>query len=683
MVSFRLKLQGQLLVPVLCVMVIGITALQFFTYWKSSDLLEEEIIRSISRERDAAVRNVDAWFKSSAARLKNWSKDKHFVKTLEGDATARQDVEAFAATTLKDFPSLFDVELADATGKILAGTSPDDNNIDLSTRDYFKASMRGETFISQPLLSKRTGQPVVVISTPVKNDAGEVLGVLLQVMTFSTLYDSILAPIKIGEHGYTFAVDDTGMIIGHPEKELVMKKSIADRDYGKAILGQESGTVKYYYPEQKQWKVMIFGRAEIPRWRIAVSAPLGELLAPLKNMRNMAVVGAIIIIAIAAAVIFLIVRRIVQAIHNSVDNASRIAAGSTDIDVPEALANKQDEIGELARAFKTMAANLRLKIDEITEQSAMAKSKAEEAMEATRKAEEAQRQAERAKQEGMLQAAQNLEQIVVQIASASEELNSQIQESRKGSEVQRERTAETATAMEQMNVTVLEIASNASSAAENADLARQQAEEGGEVVESVTKSIDQLNRETDKLNSEMAELGEQAQSIGQIMTVISDIADQTNLLALNAAIEAARAGEAGRGFAVVADEVRKLAEKTMTATQEVGSAINAIQSSTNKSLESMQHTSQMVSTSTGLTREAREALSRILDIIGNTVDQVQAIATAAEEQSATSEQINRGTDEINSIANETADAMVQSASAIEALAELSDRLRTIIEQMKQ
>jgi methyl-accepting chemotaxis protein len=161
------------------------------------------------------------------------------------------------------------------------------------------------------------------------------------------------------------------------------------------------------------------------------------------------------------------------------------------------------------------------------------------------------------------------------------------------------------------------------------------------------------------------------------MNVINDIADQTNLLALNAAIEAARAGEAGRGFAVVADEVRKLAEKTMSATKEVGPAIVAIQNGARTNMEIVERTVQSVDASTDLAGRSGEALDEILGLVGATTERVQSIATAAEEQSAASEEINRSVAEINRIAEATADGMTEAIDAVNSIAEQTERLRTV------
>ena len=177
----------------------------------------------------------------------------------------------------------------------------------------------------------------------------------------------------------------------------------------------------------------------------------------------------------------------------------------------------------------------------------------------------------------MLQAAERLKGVVEIVSSASSELASQIQESSHGAEHQARRVSETATAVEEMTASVLEIAKNAESTAQLADTSKEYAADGGQQVNQVKDDVHEINTGFNNVYDSVSELSHQADGIGSIAQTIEDIADQTNLLALNAAIEAARAGEAGRGFAVVADEVRKLAEKTMTATKEVGQAVSGIQ----------------------------------------------------------------------------------------------------------
>ena len=180
----------------------------------------------------------------------------------------------------------------------------------------------------------------------------------------------------------------------------------------------------------------------------------------------------------------------------------------------------------------------------------------------------------------------------------------------------------------------------------------------------------------------MDALGKQAENIGQIMGVIADIADQTNLLALNAAIEAARAGDAGRGFAVVADEVRKLAEKTMTATQEVGQAITGIQQGTRKNILNVEQVAASIEVATSLSVRSGESLKQILEFVHMVNDQVQSIATASEQQSAASEEINHSVEQVANISAETAQAMEQAASAVTELAQQSQALQRLIEEMK-
>ena len=285
-------------------------------------------------------------------------------------------------------------------------------------------------------------------------------------------------------------------------------------------------------------------------------------------------------------------------------------------------------------------------------------------------------------QRTILQVAEEAVSIADRVAAASEELSAQVEEVSRGAEMQRDRVESTATAMNEMNATVLEVARNAGHASEQSEGTRKKADNGFELVNKVVRAINGVNTVALGLQNNMTELGRQAESIGGVMNVISDIADQTNLLALNAAIEAARAGEAGRGFAVVADEVRKLAEKTMEATKEVGSNIQAIQNSARTNIGEVSSAVKNIGDATELANASGQALHEIVELASSNSGVVASIATAAEEQSATSEEINNALEEVSRIVSETAGGMVQASSAVQDLAHTAQQLKSVMERLR-
>jgi len=285
--------------------------------------------------------------------------------------------------------------------------------------------------------------------------------------------------------------------------------------------------------------------------------------------------------------------------------------------------------------------------------------------------------------------AKSLEEVVSNVAdsisatvSASNQISSSSEEMAAGAQEQSAQTSEIAAAVEEMTKTIFETTKNADMAANAAKKAGNFAKEGGKVVQETIEGMIRISEVVKKSALTVQALGQSSDQIGEIIQVIDDIADQTNLLALNAAIEAARAGEQGRGFAVVADEVRKLAERTTKATKEIAAMIKHIQKDTFEAVASMDQGTEEVEKGRTLTDKAGDSLREIIVGSEEVVDLISMVATASQEQSAAAEQISKNIEGISSVTQQSAAGTQQIARAAEDLSRLTNNLQGTIEQFK-
>jgi len=348
-------------------------------------------------------------------------------------------------------------------------------------------------------------------------------------------------------------------------------------------------------------------------------------------------IGAAFLAAILAFVLGIIIARSISVpVNTLVGQARQVADGDLQVKIDY---HSGDEVGELSEAFRTMTESLRTTISRVSETS-------------------------------------------TQVAAAANQLHSTSEHIATGAEEVAAQAGTVATAGEEMSATSGDIARNCQFAAEGAQRASQTAGNGAEVVERTVTVMGQIAIKVQETAKTVENLGERSDQIGAIIGTIEDIADQTNLLALNAAIEAARAGEQGRGFAVVADEVRALAERTTRATKEIGEMIKAIQKETKTAVSAMEQGVHQVETGTVEAARSGEALRDILEQVNAVAMQVNQIATAAEEQTATTAEISSNMMQITEVVQQTSQGAHESATAAAQLTGNAEELQRLVRQFK-
>ncbi|RMH86989.1 methyl-accepting chemotaxis protein [Pseudomonas sp. AOB-7] len=605
-----------------------IVAFSLFTLY--NDYLQRNAIRAdlesyLHEMGDVTASNIQNWLsgrillvESAAQSIVNDNSPDRVVKLLEQKALTSSFAFTYLGAENADFTMRPDADMPEG--------------YDPRTRPWYKDAMAaGGSTLTEPYVDAATGELIITIATPAK-PAGVVGGDL----SLQTLVDIINA-LDFDGIGYAFLVSADGKILVHPDKNLVMKNL-------KDIYPQNTPRISSEFSEAQQdgnTRILTFTPVKgLPSvdWHVGLSIDKAKAYAMLTEFRASAIVATVIAVVLIIALLGVLIRVLMQPLNTMGKAMQDIAQGEGDLTKRLAI-QSNDEFGALARAFNQFVERIHSSIREVSS------------------------------------ATVQVNEVAKLVVNAS---NS----SMANSDEQASRTNSVAAAINELGAAAQEIARNAADASTQASDARHQAEDGGKVVQQAISSMSELSDKISDACAKIEMLNSKTVDIGQILEVIKSISQQTNLLALNAAIEAARAGEAGRGFAVVADEVRNLAHRTQESAQEIEKMIEELQVGSRESVTTMTESQRYSEESVAIANQAGERLGTVTARIGEIDGMNQSVATATEEQTSVIESLNMDIIEINTLNQEGVENLQATLRACGDLEQQAARLKQLVDSFR-